>query len=80
MLDHRCSIGLRWPTLMLLVLFLVPLDGMPGYAHMRGMYATRAEAEKRAVELNCKGVFAMGDLWMPCGNERALHEALQRDP
>ena len=47
-------------------------------AHMRGMYATKAEAEQRAVELNCKGTHAIGSLWMPCVNERALHEALQK--
>jgi len=45
---------------------------------MRGMYATKAEAEKRAAELKCKGIFAMGTMWMPCANERALHDALQK--
>jgi len=50
----------------------------PGYAHMRGMYATKAEAEKRSAELNCQGTFQMGNLWMPCANERALHNALQK--
>lgn len=45
---------------------------------MKGMYATKAEAEKRAAELKCKGAFAMGSAWMPCANERALHEALQK--
>lgn len=50
----------------------------PGRAHMRGMYDTKAEAEKRAAELKCKGAFAMGSMWMPCANERALHEALQK--
>jgi hypothetical protein len=51
----------------------------PGRAHMHGMFATKAEAEKRAAELKCKGVFAMGTMWMPCANERALHDALQRE-
>ena len=50
----------------------------PAQAHMRGMFATKAEAEQRAAELKCKGVFAMGSLWMPCANERALHDALQK--
>lgn len=47
---------------------------------MRGMYATKGEAEKRAAELKCKGTFAMGAMWMPCANERALHDALQKAP
>lgn len=50
----------------------------PAAAHMKGMYATRAEAEARAAQLGCKGAFPMGSLWMPCANERALHEALQK--
>ena len=53
-------------------------QALPVQAHMKGMYPTRAEAEKRAAELKCKGVFAMGSLWMPCANERALHDALQK--
>ena len=52
----------------------------PGRAHMRGMYATKAEAEKRAAELNCKGAFQMESLWMPCANERVLHDVLQKTP
>ena len=52
----------------------------PAHAHFFGMYATRAEAEKRAQELNCKGSFAVGKRWMPCANERALHQALRNDP
>ena len=44
---------------------------------MRGMFATKPEAEKRAAELKCKGAFAMGTMWMPCAHERALHDALQ---
>ena len=42
---------------------------------MRGMDATKAEAEKRAAALKFKGAFAMGTMWMPCANERALMNA-----
>ena len=45
-------------------------------AHMKGMYKTKAAAEKRAQELRCAGAFAMGGLWMPCANEQALHKAI----
>jgi hypothetical protein len=51
----------------------------PAEAHMQGMFKTKQEAEKRAVELKCKGAFAMGSLWMPCANEQALHKALQNN-
>lgn len=59
-------------------LALVLLQLQPARAHMRGMYDTKVQAEKRAAELKCKGAFAMGSMWMPCANERALHEALQK--
>ena len=48
-------------------------------AHMKGMFKTRQEAEKRAAELKCKGTFSMGSLWMPCANEQALHKALRNN-
>ena len=57
----------------------VALVSMPVQAHRHGMYATRAEAEKRAMQLQCQGVYAIGDMWMPCASERALHEALQKE-
>ena len=59
-------------------LLLSPLFAVSAEAHMHGMYATRAQAEKRAAELKCQGAFAMGTMWMPCANERALHDALQK--
>lgn len=75
---RRSSVAVaRW----ILPLLLAGLSqGLPAasWAHMRGMYATKAEAEKRAVELHCKGTFAMGTMWMPCANERQLHDALQK--
>ncbi len=68
----------RWPILITVVLVMAPLMAVPAHAHMRGMYATKAEAEKRAAQLKCKGAFVMGDMWMPCATERALHDALQK--
>jgi Protein of unknown function len=66
-----------WRLSMISALATSPLFTSSVNAHMRGMYATKAEAEKRAAELKCKGAFAMGTMWMPCANERALHDALQ---
>ena len=63
-----------------LLLFFASFEGFfspTASAHMRGMYATKAEAEKHAAQLKCKGAFQMGELWMPCASERALHDALQ---
>ena len=57
---------------------VVALMALPALAHMKGMFDTQAAAEARAAQLKCKGAFKMGDKWLPCANERALHEALQR--
>lgn len=72
----------HWPAVlaaMAAVLFSQIVGADPAAAHMKGMFKTRQEAEKRAAELKCKGVFAMGTLWMPCANEQDLHKALQNE-
>jgi hypothetical protein len=71
----------RWALLVALsaVAFAPLLTTAPAAAHMKGMFKTKQEAEQRAVELKCKGAFAMGSLWMPCANEQALHKALQNN-
>ena len=63
---------------LLLSIFSTGSYFLPASAHMKGMYETKTEAEKRAAQLKCKGAFQMGDMWMPCATERALHDALQR--
>lgn len=59
-------------------LAFVMLGLNPVHAQANDMFPTRAAAEKRAKELQCSGAFAMGSEWMPCANERALHDALQK--
>lgn len=67
-----------WREMLLALGVIAPLLMTASWAHMRGMYATKAEAEKRAAELKCNGTFPMGSQWMPCANERQLHDALQK--
>ena len=71
----------RWALLAALAAatFAPLLVSAPAAAHMKGMFRTKQEAEKRAAELKCKGAFAMGSLWMPCANEQVLHKALQNE-
>ena len=66
------------PVLIVAQIAVVALMALPALAHMKGMFDTQQEADARAAQLKCKGAFKMGDKWMPCANERALHEALQR--
>ena len=71
----------RWALLAALVAatFAPLLVSAPAAAHMKGMFKTKQEAEKRAAELKCKGAFAMGSLWMPCANMRDLHKAMDKE-
>jgi hypothetical protein len=48
-------------------------------AHAKGLYKTKAEAEKRAKELGCKGTHQNNGLWMPCGHEAMLHQELRQE-
>ena len=57
--------------------FLV-LTPLPAFSHGKGMYDTKAEAEKRAREIGCEGVHENNGRWMPCLDEADLHRALRR--
>jgi hypothetical protein len=48
-------------------------------AHAKGLYKTKAEAEKRAKELGCQGAHQNNGLWMPCGHEAMLHQELRQE-
>lgn len=48
-------------------------------AHTKGLYKTKAEAEKRARELGCKGTHLNNGLWMPCAHEAMLHQELRQE-
>jgi len=72
------SLSMQFGALLAPLLVIGVFSTSPATAHMKGMYDTKVEAEKRAAQLKCKGAFQMGDMWMPCASERALHDALQR--
>jgi len=71
-------VSIQLSSLIVPIFVFVIHSALPATAHMKGMYDTKAEAEKRAAQLKCKGAFQMGDMWMPCASERSLHDALQR--
>ena len=50
----------------------------PGLAHGKGLYATEAEAQQRAAEIGCKRVHENNGRWMPCVDERELHQQLRK--
>ena len=50
----------------------------PGMAHGKGIYDTKAEAQQRAAEIGCTTVHENNGRWMPCADERELHQQLRK--
>ena len=46
---------------------------MASLGHSKGIYQTKADAEKRAGEIGCKSVHQNNGKWMPCADEQTLH-------
>ena len=49
----------------------------PGMAHSKGLYASETEALQRAAEIGCRSVHKNNGRWMPCIDERELHQQLR---
>ena len=67
-------------TLISLVIALVAVfvGSSPVLAHGKGLYSTEAEAQKRADAIGCTAVHQNNGKWMPCANERELHQQLRK--
>ena len=50
----------------------------PGLAHGKGLYPNEAEAQQRAAEIGCTSVHENNGRWMPCTDERELHQQLRK--
>ena len=58
--------------------FALLANQTPGMAHGKGLYATEAEARQRAAEIGCRSVHENSGRWMPCTDERELHQQLRK--
>ena len=54
------------------------LHGGWAHAHGKGLYATEAEARQRAAEIGCSSVHQNNCRWLPCSDERELHQQLRQ--
>ena len=63
------------PFVVVLALAAYPLAGL---AHGKGLYSTKAEAQARADEIGCITVHQNNGKWMPCADERELHQQLRK--
>ena len=54
------------------------MNTTPGMAHGKGMYTTEIEAQQQAAEIGCRSVHENNGRWMPCTDERELHQQLRK--
>ena len=58
--------------------FALVVSQTPVMAHGKGLYDTEAEAQQRAAEIGCNSVHENNGRWMPCTDERELHQQLRK--
>lgn len=51
---------------------------MTAHAHRKGIYASEAEALTQAEKIGCTDVHQNNGRWMPCADERDLHQQMRR--
>ena len=54
------------------------MNPTPGMAHSKGLYSSETEAWQRAAEIGCSCVHKNNGRWMPCTDERELHQQLRK--
>ena len=50
----------------------------PALAHSKGLYKSEDEARQRAEQIGCDAVHENNGRWMPCADERELHQQLRK--
>lgn len=61
-----------------IALAIVFVGNSPALAHGKGLYSTEAEAQARADDIGCTSVHQNNGKWMPCEDERELHQQLRK--
>ena len=61
-----------------IALATVLVGNSPALAHGKGLYSTEAEAQARADDIGCTSVHQNNGKWMPCEDERELHQQLRK--
>ena len=61
-----------------LSVFALLMSQKPVMAHGKGLYGTEAEARQRATEIGCSSIHENNGRWMPCTDERELHQQLRK--
>ena len=65
-------------TAIMVALMVAPVMPSPAQAHRKGIYASEAEALTQAAQIGCTDVQQNNGRWMPCADERDLHQQMRR--
>ena len=65
-------------TALAIVVLTLLVSQTPGLAHSKGLYSNEAEAQQRAAEIGCTSVHENNGRWMPCADERELHQQMRK--
>ena len=65
-------------TAVTIVLIVTPATPLLAQAHRKGIYASEAEAVRQANKIGCTEVHENNGRWMPCADERELHQQMRR--
>lgn len=76
--NHSTTRIMGWFSVPLAVVFAFALYPMASLGHSKGIYQTKADAEKRAREIGCTTVHQNNGKWMPCADEQELHRQLRK--
>ncbi|RPG03248.1 MAG: hypothetical protein CBD83_000095 [Prochlorococcus sp. TMED223] len=67
-----------WISIPLAVVIVFAAFPLASLGHGKGIYQSKADAEKRASEIGCTAVHQNNGKWMPCADERELHRQLRK--
>ena len=76
--QRRFSLLINPYTAIMVAVMVAQAMSSPAQAHRKGIYASEAEAMTQAEKIGCTGVHQNNGRWMPCANERQLHQQMRR--
>ena len=65
-------------NLITVISIAITFSTSPAYAHRKGIYASEDEALTQAEKIGCTDVHQNNGRWMPCADERELHQQMRR--
>ena len=65
-------------TAVTIVLIVTAVTLLPVQAHRKGIYASEDEAFRQADKIGCTEIHENNGRWMPCADERELHQQMRR--